>query len=351
MDSSSNNSPTRLKGRVIVPANPNRGANNSSTPFAPEGGTRRALPAPLDPVFPSTEYVGIAGQLQIGVPDSDPMFPLTKALYRACPLLAKQRIKIYGWTNPGVDRSTSIHSNIPQSYSVIPNKPQLDQQIIRIERVPDTVQNEHTDWGFRSTLLYGIDYRWTTSEGWYPASSELLRHNSIYGLDPVELYGMLYVPKVAKGMIIKYGRYISPPDIEAQLAPDNYLWTHSLMFTVDCYTQTGVLSSIKLNDSWMVQTGVSAGADIAPWAKAAIPTGSALLRWQSRSNKDMLYGGCNSINNGQFRQNGQHDNLQQFNLTWFHRFNRKFHIATEGYFLYEFNALTEEPLTMECQET
>jgi hypothetical protein len=36
---------------------------------------------------------------------------------------------------------------------------------------------------------------------------------------------------------------------------------------------------------------------------------------------------------------GQHDNLQQFNVTWFHRFNRRFHIATEGYFLYEINAL------------
>lgn len=53
----------------------------------------------------------------------------------------------------------------------------------------------------------------------------------------------------------------------------------------------------------------------------------------------MIYGGCNSINNGTFRNSGQHDNLQQFNLTWFHRFNRRFHIATEAYYLYELNAL------------
>jgi len=277
--------------------------------------------------------------MQIGVPDQDQMYPLEKAIYRACPVLAKKRIKIYGWGNPGVDYSSSHHSNIPLSYSIVPRRIELDQAILRIERVPDTVQTEHSDWGFRATALYGIDYHWTTSEGWYPASGELLKHNQLYGFDPVELYAMYYTPKVAQGMVLKFGRYISPPDIEAQLAPDNYLWTHSQMFTEDCYTQTGLLASIKLNDSWMVQTAISAGSDIAPWAKAAVPTGLALLRWQSKSNKDMLYGGVNSINNGYFRLYGQHDNLQQFNLTWFHRFNRRFHIAVEGYYLYSRNAL------------
>jgi hypothetical protein len=338
-DSKPADQPKKLKGRVVVPANPCRGVNNSSTPFAPEGTLRRALPAPLDPVFPSTEYVGIASQLQIGIPDQDPMFPLEKAIYKSCPFLAKNRIKIYGWANPGVDYSTSHKSNIPLSYFVVPNHIEMDQLVFRAERVPDTVQNEHMDWGFRTTWLYGIDYRWTTSQGWYPASNELLKHNQVYGLDPVELYTCLYIPKIADGMILKFGRYISPPDIEAQLAPDNYLWTHSLMFDYDCYTQTGLLASIKLNESWMVQSGICAGADTAPWAKGAIPTGSLLLRWQARNNKDMLYGGCNSINNGQYRLYGEKDNLQQFNLTWFHRFNRRFHVCTEGYFLYTFNAL------------
>lgn len=81
----SGNAP-KLKGRVIVPANPYGGVNNSSTPFAPEGTVRRGLPAPLDAVFPSTEYAGVASQLQIGIPDQDPMFPLEKAIYKACPL-------------------------------------------------------------------------------------------------------------------------------------------------------------------------------------------------------------------------------------------------------------------------
>jgi len=53
----------------------------------------------------------------------------------------------------------------------------------------------------------------------------------------VEAYGLVYVPNVAKGMVIKFGRYISPPDIEAQLAPDNYLYTHSLPTTTCTHTR------------------------------------------------------------------------------------------------------------------
>ena len=47
-------------------------------------------------------------------------------------------------------------------------------------------------------------------------------------------------------------------------------------------------------------------------------------------------GGINSINNGKFREN--HDNLQQFNLTWTHRFNERFFSSTELYYLYQLDA-------------
>jgi hypothetical protein len=136
-------------------------------------------------------------------------------------------------------------------------------------------------------------------------------------------------------MVIKAGRYISPPDIEAQLAPDNYLYTHSLMFIVDCYTQTGVSAAIKFNDQWTVLFGIHAGDDIAPWNAAAHPTGMAMVRWVSRSNYDSLFGGIDSINNGKFK--GGHDNLQQFNLTGTHRFNETgtFLTTTEAYYIYQ----------------
>src|SRR5712664_1567633 len=204
----------------------------SEAPTSNQEPQRRALPAPLDGVFPGSDYLGPTPL--IGVPDTDPVYPLTKALWAVAAALKNARIKVYGWINPGISVSTSNISNIPESYAIVPNRIELDQAVLRIERLPDTVQTDHVDWGFRLTPLYGIDYRWTTSQGWF--SGQLLKHNSLYGFDPVEAYALLYLPHVAKGMVIKAGRYISPPDIEAQLAPDNYLFTHSLMFTVDCYT-------------------------------------------------------------------------------------------------------------------
>src|SRR5215470_9983967 len=80
---------------------------------------RRALPAPLDPIFPSSEYLGPTPL--IGVPDTD-VWPLTKALWDAYPEFKKTRIKIYGWLNAGGTISTSNNSNIPESYAIVPNK-------------------------------------------------------------------------------------------------------------------------------------------------------------------------------------------------------------------------------------
>jgi len=214
-----------------------QGQSNStaSEAPAPQEPQRRALPSPLDPLFPGSEYLGPTPL--IGVPDTDPEYPLEKALWYAFPALKANRIKVYGWVNAGFDFSTSNKSNIPESYAIVPNKIELDQSVVRFERLPDTVQKDHVDWGFRLTPMYGIDYRWTTAQGWF--SGQLLKHNRLYGFDPVEAYGLIYIPNVAQGMVIKFGRYISPPDIEAQLALDNFLYTHSLMFTFDCYTQTG----------------------------------------------------------------------------------------------------------------
>src|SRR6202020_3452645 len=129
---------------------------------------------------------------------------------------------------------------------------------------------------FALSTIYGIDYRYTTAHGWF--SQQLLKRNSLYGADPVEAYGLVYVPGVAQGMVVQFGRYISPPDIEAQLAPANYLFTHSLMFTFDCYTQTGINTAIKLNDQWSILFGIHAGDDIAPWNGAPPPTAMAMVR-------------------------------------------------------------------------
>ncbi len=301
--------------------------------------TRRALPAPLDPLFTGGGGAEFDGPT-IGVPTD-------------------HGIRVYGWLDPGIEESTSSSSNYPLTYDDVPNRVEMDQAVLRIERQPDTVQTDHFDWGFRVTGLYGVDYRWTTQEG--VLSNQLLLHNQTNGFDPVEVYGILYFPRWGQGTYIEIGRFISPPDIEAQLAPNNFLYTHSLMFDFDCYTQTGVLIQTKMSNYWTLEYGVSAGEDIAPWnGSAHFPTGLLLARYVSHSNRNSVLFGVNALSLGS--HNGQnmttytagtyyseithmvepliwgHDNLQQQNVTWTHVFNPGFQNQLEGYYLYEYNA-------------
>src|SRR5438128_2683642 len=127
---------------------------------------RRALPAPLDsPPFPSSEWQGFP---LVGVPYGTKEYPLTKALWGTPGIgdfLREQRIKVYGWINASGNWSDAKDSNMPTSYWIFPNEPVLNQAILRFEREVDSVQQDHIDWGFRSTWLYGTDYRYMTSGG------------------------------------------------------------------------------------------------------------------------------------------------------------------------------------------
>src|SRR5262249_22937887 len=153
----------------------------------------------------------------------------------------------------------------------------LDQAVLYIERLADTVQTEHIDWGFHLTAFYGVDYRFTTAKGWL--SQQLLKFNRQYGFDPLLEYVDIYLPHVASGAIIRFGRNPSVPDIEAQLAPNNYMFSHSLLYSFDPFTQTGILATVKLNNRWLVQAGFSAGNDIAPWATGAKPSLTACVHY------------------------------------------------------------------------
>jgi hypothetical protein len=244
--------------------------DSNGAPAAPEP-ARRGTPPPLNsPPFPSVDWP-IGGTVELGAPDYG-SYMLMQAINEN-----HSRLKVYGWFDIGGNASTSNkgrYANNETAYDVIPNSIQLDQVALYLERLPDTVQQSHYDWGFRLAGIYGLDYRYTTAKGIF--SQQLLSSNNTYGFDPVMYYLDLYVPKVAQGMDIRVGRYISLPDIEAQLAPNNYTYSHSITYTYDCYTQNGVNTTTKLSDHWMVQAGVSAGCESAPWIANAKLTGATV---------------------------------------------------------------------------
>ena len=291
---------------------------NPSTPLPP----KRGLPAPLDsPPFPSSDWI-YGGAPDLGAPDGN-TYPLMAALG-----LNDSRTKVYGWVATSIDFSTSSHNNFPVSYDIFPNKIQVNQAVVYIERLPDTVQNDHFDWGYHLTGFWGIDYRFTTAKGYF--SEQLLASNKQYGFDPVLEYIDLYFP-VMDGLDIRMGRFLSVPGIEAQLAPNNYNMTHSLLYTIDPFTDTGVYASLKLNKQWMVQFGVSCSHDVACWTSDAQPSGILCLNYSTSSNNDNFYGCANGINQGKYAYN----NLQDYDFTWYHKFNSKWHMATETWYMYE----------------
>jgi len=304
---------------------------------------RRALPAPFpSPPFPSGEFQGYP---LIGVPPDDSVYPLMKIIYsKPCgDLIKESRIKAYGWVNFSANLSNCKYSNSPMSYWLVPNSVQLDQFVLRVERQVDSVQTSHIDVGFRSTILVGIDYRYMNAGGW--TSDQLLKHNNLYGYDFTEQYVDVYFPKVFQGMIVRTGRWIACPDIETQFAPDNYMGSHSLLFTFDTYTQTGVMFTAMLNKYWTVQACAHSGTDMAPWYKGAVLTGMFGVRWVSCDNMDSIYLVLNSINGAKFRrfqQYGQplgHDNFNYLVGTWQHKFSDAVHTKTESYVMWQRDAV------------
>jgi Putative beta-barrel porin-2, OmpL-like. bbp2 len=291
---------------------------NPSTPLPP----KRGLPAPLDsPPFPSSDWI-YGGAPDIGAPDGN-TYPLMSALG-----LNDSRTKVYGWVATSINFSTSEHNNFPVSYDIFPNKIELNQAVAYIERLPDTVQTDHFDWGFHLTAFEGIDYRFTTAKGYF--SQQLLASNKQYGFDPVLEYLDLYFP-VKDGLDIRIGRFLSVPGIEAQLAPNNYNMTHSLLYTIDPFTDTGIYASLKLNKQWMVQLGLSCSHDVACWTPDATPSAIFCLNYSTASNNDNFYGCANGINSGKYAYN----NLQDYDFTWYHKFNSKWHMGTETWYMYE----------------
>jgi hypothetical protein len=171
---------------------------------------------------------------------------------------------------------------------------------------------------------------------------------------PME-YAEVYFPQVAQGLLLRIGRYISIPDIEAQLAPNNFMYSHSMMYSFDNYTNEGVVGSLAIKKNLIVQLGVVIGSDTAIWNygksvknpdpnplypnasflkdPGARPSVVACVRYTWNDGNDNIYPCMDGINNG----NWGYNNLQWYGFTYYHKFNDKWHIAFEFYDLHQNN--------------
>ncbi len=333
-------------------------AEQSATPayVAPKPGDpapkRRGFSPPFDgPPYPDSEWQLGGCPTIIGDPGDlvDSPTPLMQAIYdgpNGC-AWKESRIQIYGWIDISGNLSSSHNispkgtlpgpnGNFPESYDLRPNQIELNQAVIYIERLADEFQTDSIDWGFRISGVYGLDYRYMISRGFL--DGQLLKANNYTGFDMPMIYANIYIPWIAEGMNITIGRSISLADIEAQLAPNNLMSSHSLLYSFDPYTMWGVFTTTKLNKNWTFQAGISCGNDVAPWVNdpGRQPTGTVMIQWISNDNKDSIYGGSNSFNNAQFGYN----NLQHEVVTWTHKFNETVWTSTEAWYMYMEHATT-----------
>ncbi|MEW6639460.1 MAG: outer membrane beta-barrel protein [Pseudomonadota bacterium] len=267
-------------------------------------------------------------------------------------------IQLYGWVDVGGNLSSNSvkpGGNAPAAYSYTPNTIQLDQAVLYLERLPDTVQSDHIDWGFRVSAIYGENYRYTTAYGLF--SNQLLKSNAVNGFDMPMIYGEVFIPQVMQGLNVRVGRFISIPDIEAQLAPNNYMYSHSMTYTFDNYTNTGVQATLAVNKNVILQFGVTVGTEAMPWHMnanipnpfpnpvfpgttmkkdpGAMPSFTGGIRLTSDSGNDNINIVADGINSGTWGYN----NLQWYGFTYYHKFNDQWHLSFEAYELFQRNVL------------
>jgi Putative beta-barrel porin-2, OmpL-like. bbp2 len=313
------------------------------------------------PPYPFTEWP-YGGSTSLGVTRANSIdSPLMAAISNTSvgSWMSDNHLQVYGWIDPSGNLSTNTvkGGNAPGAYAYNPNTVQLDQAVVYVERLPDTVQKDHIDWGFRLAPIYGENYRYTTAYGLF--SSQLLNQNANNGFDIPMAYGEVFIPQVMQGLMIRVGRYISIPDIEAQLAPNNYMSSHSMTYTFDNYTNTGVEFTLAATKNWIFQLGLTVGTEALPWhvgttlpnlvpnnplfggttfkqdPGAQFPSVSTGVRWTSDSGNDDINLVANGINNGTWGYN----NLQWFGGTYYHKFNDQWHLSIESYTEHQNNVL------------
>jgi hypothetical protein len=348
-------------GKAVAPADPH--APPSSRPDAVIPPTPQSTPP-----MPFTEWP-YGGTQNIGktLPNSVDS-PLMVALgnTQLGQAMSDAHVQVYGWVEPAGNISTNTvkpAGNLPVSYDYTPNTVQLDQAVVYIERLPDEVQNDHFDWGFRISALYGVDGRYTMSFGLF--SNQLLQQNAVNIFDMPMVYVDLYFP-VIQGLNVRIGRFISIPDIEAQLAPNNYTYVHSLTYTWDNYTNEGIQATLALTKSWILQLGTTIGTEAVFWHwgategnpyvmsgsnaaglgpgvdplypgsrilvdPGAVPSITAGVRWTSDDGRDDLNFVIDAWNGGQWGYN----NLQWIGFTYYHKLSDYWHLAFETWNIHE----------------
>ena len=245
----------------------------------------------------------------------------------------------------------------PVSYDYTPNTVQLDQAVLYIERLPDTMQNDHFDWGFRVSGLYGVDYRYTTAYGLF--SYQLLNQTlstarlsdgvcrPVFSCD----VGLEYSPRPlyfhsghrgAAGAEQLHLRALADLHVRQlhQHRPGSHVRGHQELDRPDGPRRRQRHDAVALGrqsypELYVLPPEIRTIRFIRAQGCSKIPgrcrQSRSASRWTSDDGKDDLNVVADAINGGQWGYN----NLQWFGLTYYHKFNDYWHIAFESWNIHE----------------
>ncbi|MGL6073878.1 MAG: outer membrane beta-barrel protein [Fimbriiglobus sp.] len=179
-------------------------------------------------------------------------------------LLAGAKTTISGFVDLRYTATNGVNLNrLPpgMGFSFNPDLPQFNW--ITVDRAVDKESKEASFGYHMDLILYGSAYQFTQSRGLL--NKQLTDRDGLpnrYGIDPVQAYGELYLPNVAKGMDIKVGRMFARFGVESLNPTLTPLPSYSYAFTYNPYTYTGVATDTKITDKLTLSNDFYLGNDI-----------------------------------------------------------------------------------------
>jgi hypothetical protein len=249
--------------------------------------------------------------------------------------LDAERMSVSGWTEGSFTASSVRDSNLPMGFNYRANEFLLQQNWLRLDRAVVTSGTSEPTFGFRSDwILPGSDYRFTLARGIF--NDQLTGDNgqpNLYGIDPIQFYSEGYFPTVARGLDVKVGRIFCQYGVEANDAPSNALCSHSYTFIYDPFTHTGVMTTLKLTDTWSVQSGMMLGSDIFI-DPADTPTGMGSIKWAPPGGRDSILFSV-ILGSGRFNQERNFNNPEIVDLVYTHQVNSRLVYNLESLYGYQ----------------
>lgn len=267
-------------------------------------------------------------------PPAPERLPLMRALqgtwYGA--MLDDHRLRLYGWTDLSFTASTDRRDHLPMGFNYLANRFALQQNWVRFERTVDPSATTPT-WGFRTDTVVGTDYRFILARGLF--DRQLTANAGTpnrYGADVVQFYAEAYLPHVGRGLDVRVGRFLCQYGVESIDATQNALGSRAYTFLYNPFTNTGLLTTLKLTDAWTVQNGLVTGSDVFVGPEAN-PTYIGSVKWAPPTGRDSVLFAV-IVGNGRFDAARNFSNPEVFDLIYTHQFDDRLTYTLEG--LYSF---------------